>query len=65
MALLHTKLKKKTKKSNKPKPEDLGSGAAANAGRKLRDRRAQIDAILSGATGGKSRKGMKKTKGRK
>jgi len=50
---------KKKRKINKPKPSDLGTGAAAKAARKLQGRQSQIEAALNAASGGKPRKGMK------
>ena len=56
---------KNKKNQNKPKPSDLGSGAASHAAKKLKGRKKQLEDILNAASGGKQRKGMKKTKGRK
>jgi len=52
-------MSKDKKKDNKPKPSDLGTGGAARAAKKLKDRKSRIDEALNAASGGKPRKEMK------
>ena len=52
----------KKKKSSKAKPSDLGSGAAANAAKKLQGRKAQLQEQERIAMGGKPRQKGKERK---
>ena len=55
----------KSKKSNKPKPSDLGTGAAAKAGRALKNRKSRMDREMAKATGSpKKKKPMKRKNAR-
>lgn len=40
----------------KPKPEMLGTGAAARAGKKIKSRRSRIDSYVDSAARGKKKK---------
>ena len=54
--------KPKKRKSNKPKPSDLGTGQAARAGRALQKRKSKLDKRLKAATGSKKKRKTKKRK---